>query len=641
MLDDTLLDADSRDIPATGQLIITIGKDLGKSQCDVCQFFFGHSPKYKRKYNLQVRLFDRIHGLHLPAPAPAPKRFLSVIRQNKRAVYDHSMKDEIVEQGVVIFAPREDSTIPSILPLNPTTINYQHLESSVLHCKESHHSCRKTLGRNYDLPYINLIDCHTHRVIRGNLGMEYFALSYVWGPAAKSRQQEEEFSLESAPSTVRDAIQVVRNLGMQYLWVDRYCINQNDHEEKELMIGRMDQIYESGEATIVAADGENDEAGLPGVSVTRIPQSHLRTPRWHFVSSCPPISTVINSAVWATRGWTYQEARLSRRCLFFTEHQVYMVCRHRTYSESLHLRFTEDWVLALLNSGHLGQDLFGPRLAGLVGALFRDRFNFCQRQLTDENDILNAFRGILRRSPFVSFWGVPIIPLPAKMDANIGFALGLLWRRRPSWSVEPHLVRGSSLSLATRRVDFPTWSWASVTGEIFNDGYGEQSIFGSYLNGLTKESGLSDANLRFWLMVGGNYLPLNDVVSNYRYRLIPEGKDSQQLLVEGDIVRLRRTPHGAHRVYDCEHLDLTLFMSLDLEHLPGAEHPVELFEDALILVNWNDDQKLTQRRFVMMLLEWVEEGVAERRGLVSDYRTEHSATIISQIPTSRKTFRLK
>jgi hypothetical protein len=66
-----------------------------------------------------------------------------------------------------------------------------------------------------------------------------------------------------------------------------------------------------------------------------------------------------------------------------------------------------------------------------------------------------------------------------------------------------------------------------------------------------------------------------------------------------------------------------------------------LIEEALILVDWNDDQKSTKRRFVMLLLKWVESGRAERRGLLSGYRDEYDTEALKEIPRTRKTFILQ
>lgn len=165
----------------------------------------------------------------------------------------------------------------------------------------------------------------------------------------------------------------------------------------------MDHIYENAEATIVAMYGENDRAGLPGVSgISRRPQSCSRTARGCLVSSCPPVSTVTQASVWATRGWTYQEARLSRQCLFFTEHQVYIVCRETTGSETVPSDAQSCLVSSLLNSSRLDAALFGPQTLGVDG-FCRDRLAFSRRAVTNECDVLDAFRGILNHSRFVTF----------------------------------------------------------------------------------------------------------------------------------------------------------------------------------------------------------------------------------------------
>jgi hypothetical protein len=262
------------------------------------------------------------------------------------------------------------------------------------------------------------------------------------------------------------------------------------------MLRNMDQIYENAEATIVAMYGGNDGARLPGVSgISRTPQPCFRTARGCLVSSCPPVSTLIQTSKWAARGWTYQEARLSRRCLFFGEHQVYIVCRETSRSEAVSSESRSCWISSLLNSRCPDAGLFGPRTS-IANGFCRDRLAFSQRTLSYESDILDAFRGILNHSPFVTFWGVPITPPKAAMDPHTGLALGLLWTRTPRWVIPRYLVSDEEPP-RIRRVNFPTWSWASVTSEIFNKGYGVQSVFGAYLAADDRVSNQSDAYIRF------------------------------------------------------------------------------------------------------------------------------------------------
>jgi hypothetical protein len=117
-------------------------------------------------------------------------------------------------------------------------------------------------------------------------------------------------------------------LGYKYLWVDKYCIDQTNADEKNDQIGQMDLVYLSAELTIVAGMGNNSEAGLPGVSsVVRKCQVKAYHGEHLFVSLMSNPKRVIMDEPWSSRGWTFQEAMFSRRLLIFTHQQVYFECR--------------------------------------------------------------------------------------------------------------------------------------------------------------------------------------------------------------------------------------------------------------------------------------------------------------------------
>lgn len=59
------------------------------------------------------------------------------------------------------------------------------------------------------------------------------------------------------PSTIEDAILVAVELGVPYLWVDRYCI---DSRYRHDVIRQMDKIYAGAELTIIATFGSNPRA---------------------------------------------------------------------------------------------------------------------------------------------------------------------------------------------------------------------------------------------------------------------------------------------------------------------------------------------------------------------------------------------
>jgi hypothetical protein len=122
----------------------------------------------------------------------------------------------------------------------------------------------------------------------------------------------------------------------------------------------VDKIYEGALATIVAAAGEDSDYGLPRISRARETQQTAAFNGLALVASLPRLPAILAKSKWATRGWTYQEAVLSRRCIFFTTHQVYFVCRETTYCEAI--RFT-------------GQELNNPRTTPRLHRLRADVFD--------------------------------------------------------------------------------------------------------------------------------------------------------------------------------------------------------------------------------------------------------------------------
>ena len=278
-----------------------------------------------------------------------------------------------------------------------------------------------------------------------------------------------------------------------------------------------------------------------------------------------------------------------------------------------------------------------------MDGLIQDRFSFSRRRLTYESDILDAFRGILNRSPFVTFWGVPITPPGAEMNPHTGLALGLLWCRRDKASKSAHL-KESDDAFRRRRPGFPTWSWASVTGEVFNQLYGAQSIFGKYLAGRNDISNVNDADIQFSLNSGGEWVSLDEVMQRYQSHTLPEDSVPPSLLVHGFIVRVVSAQNGLYRLYNFDQSDPPfLFAFLDLNQdqqtvFPRKEHK---YEEAVMLLDWNNDQRAKpkeKKRFMLMLLMWLENGTAERRGLLGDYRLEYDSEILAKIPKFRRTF---
>jgi hypothetical protein len=209
-----------------------------------------------------------------------------------------------------------------LLPLrrvSPGSINYALVKEWITWCQDTHNtSCNLQMGeaRNQlaSLSSFKVIDCSRRKVISAADRCEYVALSYVWGPETSDSESGRQSSLprftachdaslpDSLPETVVDAMQVVLALNLQYLWVDKYCINQYDSGELHTQILAMDIIYESAYVTIIAGGG-SAISGLPGVTkIPRLPQPSISINGKIWVSSLHGWSLIRESA-WPSQAW--------------------------------------------------------------------------------------------------------------------------------------------------------------------------------------------------------------------------------------------------------------------------------------------------------------------------------------------------
>ena len=126
-------------------------------------------------------------------------------------------------------------------------------------------------------------------------------------------------------------MEVTQKLGLDYLWVDRYCIPQHDKEKKQHQIKNMHSIYRQAHFTIVAAAGDGPEFGLPGVNSTRDLPPYLLIENRLFVSNAGDLlsnsNVRIHKSSWNSRAWTYQEKIFSRKILYFTKIRVVFHCK--------------------------------------------------------------------------------------------------------------------------------------------------------------------------------------------------------------------------------------------------------------------------------------------------------------------------
>ncbi|KAK1831547.1 heterokaryon incompatibility protein-domain-containing protein [Podospora conica] len=241
------------------------------------------------------------------------------------------------------------------------------------------------------------------------------------------------------PPVLSDAIDLCASLSHRYLWIDALCIVQDDPVSKLGQISAMDRIYHMATFTIVALSP--DVPGLRGVRPREWQSSTFSA--WHghldpvFSEAAPPsTSWAVARSRWDTRGWTFQERKLSRRMLLVDEQHAYLSCFRGSFWEG-EGRYAEEEDGLTVETGLHVTEGFASYARLVVG--------YSARKLSFRSDILNAFMGVGN-------------VLGARMETKM---LGGLPER---WLMQGLMWRGTG-----RKRDgagFPSWSWAGWEGVV-------------------------------------------------------------------------------------------------------------------------------------------------------------------------------
>jgi hypothetical protein len=403
------------------------------------------------------------------------------------------LEDDVRTVGL-IYRLRPDSTGNKQNILSARQLG-QHIDWSILRewvtfCDRNHaHICQPDNSKTFTSRGFYLIDCNKSPPVVESKpwNTRYAALSYVWGDHVQV----------DWPRTVQDAVAVTKAMGLQYLWVDRLCISQDNHEERQYMISAMAKIYSNAEFTIVAAAGKGSNYGLPGVGS----KDRTLQPKYELESGSTLVSTMedprlqILESEWYKRGWTYQESILSTRRLVFTDCQAYWECRCMAIHESVSIpldlvheksgrrmaNFMLGGILRNLvgnSEAVIGDDTqrldygfnfptLGSMLATLRGLEEHIR-TFSLRNLTEDADSLRAFQGIIslyQSNTIRLLLGVPFWTgdnIGKRFGTKVTFALSVCsWYHRSGADLQMF-----ASEQCRRRYHLPSWTWAGWKGTV-------------------------------------------------------------------------------------------------------------------------------------------------------------------------------
>ncbi|KAK3324946.1 heterokaryon incompatibility protein-domain-containing protein [Apodospora peruviana] len=320
-------------------------------------------------------------------------------------------------------------------------------------CRKDHEEC--TRERTGSLPVgFRLIDVNRRCVVEPQANFHYVVLSYVWGRhpdptklfATRSNRErlkiDGSLSVLDLPKTVEDAIQACRQLGEGYLWIDRFCIIQDDLEDKGRQISAMATIYSLAKFALIITDGDSD-SGIAGISRERT-QAQMREQisGFRFISEPAGWREIIgDGSVWSTRGWTYQEAVLPHRKLYLSESQAFFEC-------ATHVADERELLQQAMYSPHgLNNHHWNP----LYYTFYSHLNGYRARSLTNPDDIYNAIDGVA--SALYGGFQSLLSGLPRQE-----FDEALLWclDEKINSTLQGAAFNGSS----------PSWSWSSTDRDI-------------------------------------------------------------------------------------------------------------------------------------------------------------------------------
>ncbi|KAF2029092.1 HET-domain-containing protein [Setomelanomma holmii] len=125
----------------------------------------------------------------------------------------------------------------------------------------------------------------------------YVCLSYCWGglqpgmtTTDRVSQYSEYIDFAEMPRTVQDIVKVTQSLGVEFLWVDAYCIVQDSGHDKIVEFGKMSSMCRGAYCTIAVMSDKSATGGF---------------------------LEPLRGKPLVTRAWTLQESLLSPRLLMF------------------------------------------------------------------------------------------------------------------------------------------------------------------------------------------------------------------------------------------------------------------------------------------------------------------------------------
>ncbi|KAK3949312.1 HET domain protein pin-c2 [Pseudoneurospora amorphoporcata] len=499
-----------------------------KNGCDLCKMVTSPNPRFTCTSPRDLAQQDPNINLRDAETLPLTFR-RGLFYETKHFTFKCINHDGIFSGSVY---PAPSSWCPKFLPLagykeNNAEFNEMLMKDWLDHCQRNHTKCK---NKSKDFLPTRLLDVEAFKCSEApNLGDDvklvcldsnefeelpfYISLSHCWGPPSKRpatttkanlSKRMSRISFSDLPKTFQDAVDIARKLGQRYLWIDSLCIIQDSEQDWAREASLMAKVYSYAYCTLAALSSKDGSEGLQQfdiqyeycsfVDVTATTtngdcDANISSPQsqYRIFLGPPPLEwsrRYSGTAVMADdydinplrfRAWALQEQVLSQRTIHFGDAGLLWECGELKATAQLPWQDTEEGppILTDKDTGRFDEwaqiqdspktrDLAAAtleeyRLEGRWWSLVED---YSSRPVTQETDRLIAFSGVAQA------YKEEYLP-------NGGYAAGLWREHLPEgllWHVEHHSqarqMRGRP---ATTEYVAPSWSWASVRGQVSYD----------------------------------------------------------------------------------------------------------------------------------------------------------------------------
>jgi hypothetical protein len=329
----------------------------------------------------------------------------------------------------------------------------------------------------------------------------YMTLSHRWTSSGISikteksnvEQRKRRIPAKELPPIFEQAIQFARRLGVRYLWIDSLCIIQGDEEDWKYEAMTMSDVYSNSFLNLSATAAGTS---LIPARDPRLIDPCIIEPRW---TGKQPISYVISDfrfwedrihkSICNQRAWITQERWLSPRVLHFAFDQLVWECREFEAAETFPQGLSKE-AKSNPHTSFKQERIKAPTREGIQSPHRLRYYDWCKvletygrSEVTYGKDRLVAIAGVAeklseilndkwvaglwkRTLPGDLLWEVRKGMRTNKPPAETGIVERQVIGARPA-----HQVNWSE---RLGNYQAPSWSWASVLGDIVPGVFVEQ-----------------------------------------------------------------------------------------------------------------------------------------------------------------------